>query len=271
MTTHLEAHLLVAYVRGEVAAPHAYSIEAHVVDCADCQAAIAQLVAPGRMWRTWEDIEDRLDAPRAGVVESMLGALGVSPHLARLLAATPSLSVSWLGAVALALAFAVVAAQQSQRGLLLFLCVAALLPLAGVAAAFGRGLDPACEVAIAAPFSGVRLVLLRASVVLPTTIAVAGLAALALPDVGWTAAAWLLPSLGLTALSLGLATFITPVRAFGTVTAGWLGLVMLGQLRPDDRLAAFGPGAQVAFAVLTAGAAVVLVVRRERLDVGSPT
>jgi len=268
MSSHIEAQLLVAYVRGDVRAPDAYSIEAHVVDCAVCQAAIAQLVAPGRLQRTWKDIEDRLDAPRAGMVEWVLGALGVPAHLARLLSVTPSLSVSWLGAVAVALAVAVVAAQHSQRGLLLFLCVAALLPLAGVAVAFGQGLDPAHEVAVAAPFSSVRLVLLRAAVVLPATIGLAGLAALALPGVGWSAAAWLLPALGLTALSLGLATFIAPARAFACVTGGWLLLVALSQVQPGDRLAAFGPAAQAAFAILAASAVIVLAVRRDHLNAG---
>ena len=182
---------------------------------------------------------------------------------------TPSLSVSWLGAVAVALAVAVVAAQHGERGLLLFLCVAALLPLAGVAVAFGQGLDPAHEVAVAAPFSSVRLVLLRAAVVLPATIGLAGLAALALPGVGWSAAAWLLPALGLTALSLGLATFIAPARAFACVTGVWLALVALSQVQPDDRLVAFGPAAQAAFAVLAASAVIVLAVRRDHLNAGS--
>jgi len=268
MTTHVEAELLAAYASGDVDGAHAYSVEAHVVGCADCQAAVGRLLAPARLERGWADIEYRLDAPRAGPVESVLARIGVPAHLARLLAATPSLSMSWLGAVALTLAIAVLAAHQGERGLLLFLCVAALLPLAGVAAAFGRGLDPTFEVAVAAPFSSVRLLLLRTAAVLPTTIALAAVAALTLPGVGWTAAAWLMPSLGLTVMSLALATYLAPVRAFGAVTAAWLAIVVLSALDSGDRLAAFDGAAQIAFAVLAAGAAIVLALRQDQLDLG---
>jgi hypothetical protein len=269
MNPHVEAELLAAYASGDVDGAHAYSIEAHVVDCSDCQAAIGRLAAAARLQRVWADIEDRLDAPRVGPVEVVLARLGVPDHLARLLAATPSLSVSWLSAVALSLGFAAVAAAEgSERGLLLFLCVAALLPLAGVAAAFGRGLDPTFEVAVAAPFSNVRLLLVRTAAVLVTTIALAGLAALTLPGVGWTAAAWLLPSLGLTAMSLALATYIAPLSAFATVTTAWLAIVILSALDPGDRLAAFDGRAQIAFVVLAAGGAIVLALRQDHLDLG---
>ena len=234
--------------------------------CADCQAAVGRLVAPARLERVWADVEDRLDAPRRGVVELTLLRLGVREHLARLLAATPSLSASWLGAVALTLGFAAVAARESERGMLLFLCVAALVPLASVAAAFGRGLDPAFEVSVAAPFSSVRLLLLRTAAVLPATLALAGLAALAVPGVGWTAAAWLAPSLGLTAASLALATWIAPVRAFAVVAAAWLAIVTLSAVETGDRLAAFDEGPQVALAVIAVLAGVVLALRYDHLD-----
>jgi len=268
MNTHVEPELLGAYARGDIDGAHVFSVEAHVVECADCQAAVGRLVAPDRLRRGWTDIEDSLDAPRIGLVESLLRGVGVHDHIARLLAATPSLSVSWLSAVALVLGFAVTAAYQTERGLLVFLCVAALLPLAGVAAAFGRGVDPTFEVAVAAPFSSVRLLLVRTAAVLPTTIVLAGLAALALPAVGWTAAAWLLPSLGLTVMSLALATYVAPDSAFGAVTAAWLGIVVVSALDSGDRLAAFDGGAQIAFLVLAACAAVVLALRQDHLDLG---
>jgi hypothetical protein len=268
MNGHIAPELLHAYARGDVDGAHAFSVEAHLVACAHCQAAVGDLAEPARAQRVWGDIADRLDVPRAGPLQYLLERSGVPSHHARLLAATPSLSLSWLGAVALTLAFAVTAANQGERGLLLFLCVAALLPLAGVAAAFGRGLDPTFELAVAAPFSSMRLLLLRTAAVLPVTISLAGLAALALPDVGWTAAAWLLPSLGLTIVSLALTTYVAPLRAFATVAIAWLAVVIAGALGSGDRLAAFDGGAQVAFAVLAAVATVVLVARRDHLDIG---
>ena len=268
MSTHVEPRMLAAYAGGDVDAAHAFSIEAHVVECAVCQAVISQAVDPLRLERVWSDVEDRLDAPRVGRVEAVLLRVGVPGHLARLLAATPSLTLSWLAAVIGVLAFAVLLGQQGERGLLVFLCVAALLPLAGVAAAFGRGLDPTYELTVAAPFSSVRLLLVRAAAVLVVTIALAALAALALPGFGWSAAAWLLPSLGLTIASLALATYVAPLTAFGAVSVTWLAVVLLTAFSSDDRLAPFGAGAQAAFVVLACCAAVVVALRHDHLELG---
>ena len=268
MSSHIEARMLDAYAAGDVDAAHAFSIEAHVVECAACQAAISSAVDPLRLDRVWRDVEDRLDAPRAGPVESVLTRIGVAGHLARLLAATPSLTLSWLASVTVVLAVAVLLAQEGERGLLVFLCVAAVLPVAGVAAAFGRGLDPTYELAVAAPLSSVRLLLIRAAAVLTVTILLAGAAALGLPGFGWTAAAWLLPSLGLTILSLALATYVAPLTAFGTVSGAWISGVALNAFVSQERLAAFGGEAQVAFALLACCAAVVLALRHDHLELG---
>ncbi len=268
MSTHVDTRLLAAYADGDVEAAHAFSIEAHVVECAVCQVAIAQAADASRLERVWSDVEERLDAPRVGRVEAALVRIGVPGHLARLLAATPSLTLSWLAAVIVVLACGVLLAQQGERGLLMFLCVAALLPLAGVAAAFGRGVDPTYELAVAAPFSSVRLLLIRAAAVLAVTITLAGAAALALPGFGWSAAAWLLPSLGLTIVSLALATYVAPLTAFAAVSATWIGVVLLSALATGERLAAFGAGAQVAFALLACCAAAVLALRRDHLELG---
>jgi len=138
MSTHIQAELLTAYARGDVDGAHAYSIEAHVVGCAECQASIGGLVAADRLERVWADVEDRLDAPRVGPLEAMLKRFGVREHLARLLVATPALRLSWLGSCALVLLFAVWAASQRPDGVYWFLVLAPLLPLAGV----GLPMDP---------------------------------------------------------------------------------------------------------------------------------
>ncbi|MCA1677987.1 MAG: zf-HC2 domain-containing protein [Actinobacteria bacterium] len=267
MSTHLEAELLDAYATGQIDAPHAFSVEAHVVGCAQCQAAIGELVDRSRLERVFTDVRDQLDAPRAGAIETLLRWLRVPEHLARLLAGTPSLSLSWLGAVALALSFGVLAAYAGERGVLMFLCLAALLPVAGVAASFSPGVDRSYEIAAAAPFSSVHLLLLRTAAVLPTTIAMAGVAALALPGVGWSAAAWLLPSLALTLASLALATFVSALIAFVSISSAWLAAVLLTAAASADRLAIFDATAQLAFIALGACAAVVLASRHDRLDV----
>lgn len=267
MSTHADPDLLCAYATGEIDAVDAFSVEAHVVQCPACQAAVAPLVAEARLRRVLADVEDELDAPPIGATERALRMLRIRPDLARLLAATPSLSLSWLSAVALALCFAVVAAGHGERGMLLFLCLAALLPMGGVAVSYWRAFDPAFEIAVAAPFSSVRLLLLRAAAVLATTIAMAGVAAAALPGVGWGAAAWAVPSLALTLASLALATYIPAPAAFAAVTAAWLATVVFGAVASDDMLALFGRPAQLGLVAVGAGAALVLARRLDHLDV----
>jgi hypothetical protein len=165
-----------------------------------------------------------VDVPRAGVVERLLVRLGVPDHTARVLAATPALRGSWLLAVATTLAFAVLTAWVS-RGAdanLWFLCIAPLLPLAGTAVAYGPGVDPTYEIGLAAPLRSFRLLLLRAATVLGTSTLLAAAASLMLPGLGWGAAGWLLPALGLTVCSLALAATVEPLRAIGVTAGAWV-------------------------------------------------
>jgi hypothetical protein len=263
---HVEGPLLVAYARGDVDDADAFSIEAHLVACEHCQAAVATIVPPSRIEATWEEIVDVLDAPRPGFVEGLLTRLGVAPHVARLLAATPSLTLSWFGAVTIALAVAVYGAHQGERGVTLFLCVAALAPVAGVAASFTRGLDPTHELGVAAPMSSVRLLLLRTVAVLGATLVLTALGALALPSLGWTAAAWLVPALALTLASLALATYLPHTTAFATVTIAWVAATIAATVRPADALAAFDGTAQLVCVLVMAACALVLARRYEALD-----
>jgi hypothetical protein len=266
MSWHAEPEQVAAYARGEVDPATGFSLEAHLAACADCQALATAAVGAPRLALMWDEIEERLDAPRRTPVEALLARLGVPDHIARLLAATPSLTASWLLAVALTLAVAAVGVHQDERGLVLFLSLAALFPLAGVAASFGAALDPTYELALAAPFSSARLLLLRTIAVVATTLVVVGAAAVALPGIGWTAAAWLLPSLTLALAALALATYVSPLKACAAVAAVWVGAVVLAAVGTDDRLAAFGGAAQVVFALLLAAAAALLAHRHDQLD-----
>ena len=142
-----------------------------------------------------------------GPFERALARVGVRDDIARLLGATPSLRISWFGAAAAAIGFSSWAARSGKpAATMVFLVVAPLLPVAGVAAAYGPWVDPMHEVTQAAPLSSFRLILLRATSVLVVAAVVIGLAAVALPGAGWTAFAWILPSLGLTLASLALST-----------------------------------------------------------------
>ena len=269
MTWHAPEESLERYASGEASAAEAYSLEAHVIACPGCRAAVAARFPAGPLERVWSDVAARVDSLAPGPVERALRALGAPDHVARLLAATPSLSVSWFAAVGVALAFAVAAARAGQQGRILFLVIAPLVPLAGVAAAYGPGVDPTYEVGLAAPMRSYRLLFIRAVAVASTGIVLAGVAALALPHLDWTAAAWLLPALSLSAASLALSSAWGPLAAFGGVAAAWVMGVVLTEALSSVPFAMFRAPEQVAFLMLTVVCLAATAARREAFDVRS--
>lgn len=258
MTWHVRPDLLERYARGDAEATQAYSVEAHLPSCEHCRGQIAALVDAGRLERVWDDIEEHLDAPRRGPVEAGLIRVGVPDHVARLLGATPALRLSWLLACALVLVFAAWGASRRTEGLVVFLALAPLLPIAGIAAAYGPDLDPTYEIGLAAPMHSLRLLLIRALAVLVTTTATTAVASLALPGLHWSAAAWLAPSLGLTLTSLALATRLAAPAACGSVAVVWLLSVAIGGRVTDEPLLVFGLAGQLTCMLVAAIAAAVL-------------
>ena len=265
---HADPGLLHRYATGDVDPSLAASLEAHVLACARCRADIAGCVDDARLALGLDGLLATIDAPRPGPVESLLRRAGVPEHQARLLAATPSLRLSWLLAIAVALAFAVGTARLARdpsTGVDLFLVVAPLLPLAGVAAAYGPGVDPTYDIGVAAPMHGWRLLLLRSTAVLSSTTFLAGAATLLLPPAGWAVAAWLLPSLALTLGSLALSTVLSPLRSAGAVAAGWLAVIITA-FSEQATTALLGPWPQGVAAVVVIAATGVLAVRRAAFD-----
>src|SRR6266550_3587476 len=198
MQWHADLEAMSRYAGGELDEAGMYSLEAHFLACGRCRALLSPLVNPDAIERVWSEIEEAVDVPRPGPVERVLLRLGLPDHLSRLLAATPSLRLSWFGAVAVALGFAVLAARGGHPGLVMFLAIAPLIPVVGVAAAFGPGIDPTYEIGVAAPLRSFKLLLFRSAAVLVASLFLIGMAALALPSLDWTAAAWLLPAFALT-------------------------------------------------------------------------
>jgi predicted anti-sigma-YlaC factor YlaD len=260
MTWHADPATLARWTAGGVDAVTASSVEAHLTGCAKCRDALAAYADDDRLDRTWAAVVDTLDLPRPTVAERGLRALRVRPDHARLLAATPSLRASWLLSVALVATFAVAAGRATRSGDLLFLLVAPLVPVAGVAAAYGPGVDPAYEVGVAAPFGGVRLLLLRSVAVLSVSFLCCGAAGLALP--GLAAAGWLLPGLALSAATLAASTVTPPAFAAGGVSAAWLAYVSVRTDHPADGVT------QVLAALLLVAGVAVLVWRAAHFEGG---
>jgi hypothetical protein len=268
---HLDGETARRYASGATGQVFAASAEAHLAVCPGCRALLVPLVDRPRLDAIWNEVAERVDAPQPGPMERLLRRLGVRPDTARLLSATPSLSGSWLMAVAATLAFAVVAAGAGPRGTLLFLTLAPMLPVAGVAVAYGRGVDPVYEIGAAAPYSGFRLLLLRSAAVVATTTVLAGGAGLLLPVTGWIGAAWMLPALALTTLTLVLSVRFALLHAATGVAATWIVAVAATQSEAggraalaDGRYAAFGTTGQLVCLILAVASIAVLALRHRR-------
>ena len=274
-TWHADIPTLEAYATGALDDVRASSLEAHLLACETCREGIAASVPVASLDRMWHEVVVSIESPRPGPVERALLALRVPEHAARLLAATPSLRLSWLLAEAVALGFAVLAANvasgnDADVARFLFLVVAALLPVAGIAVAFGPGVDPAYEIGAAAPMRADLLLAMRACAVLSTSLVITGCAALAMPGLD-ASAAWLLPSLGLTFVTLALGTWWRPFVAASAAALGWVALVSGAAVATQDRLAAFRPVAQVGCLAAIAVSAAVLGRRHTVFEEGIVT
>lgn len=272
-TWHADPDMLRRYAAEDLDDVRASSLEAHLLTCEQCREALATSTRISSTLDTvWHRIETAVDAPRPGIVERALLRLGVHEHVARLLAATTSLRLSWILAEAVAIGTAALAANgaadtdRATPFLFFFLVLSALAPVAGVAAAFGPGVDPSYEIGVAAPLRSDRLLFIRASAVLCASIVIAGVAALALPGTDLTVAVWLLPAISLTLATLALATWIQPIIAASVVGLTWVILAAVASIAGADPLAMFHIGGQLSLMGLVIGSVVVLAFRHSAYE-----
>jgi hypothetical protein len=225
-------------------------------------------VTSQRLDANWRAIVAELDAPARSKLERVLLMLRMPESIARTLVATPALRRAWFVATGVALLFGLGAADTTKPGasLLMLLALAPMVPVVGVTLAYGPGSDPAHEVTLATPMSGLRLVLLRSTAVVACSIAAAGIAMLLLRDKTWMSIAWLVPSLALPAVCLALSTFMAPRRAAVLVGVLWLVPLSVINRNVTDELVVFRQWGQLALVVLGIGAAAMVVVRREAFD-----
>ncbi|MFE0736573.1 zf-HC2 domain-containing protein [Streptomyces sp. NPDC058855] len=281
---HVTDALALRYATGTAPEPDAWSVEKHVENCGPCAARVSAAVRTGRAGPALASLRTDLlnsvaplsPATRApDAVTAVRGPAAVLGRGARLWwAVGPALRGSWLAAVALVLtgAFALAhgAGVTGARGWLL--AVSPLLPVAGVAASYGRHADPLYEIAAATPVGGLRLLLTRTAAVLALCLPVLTAGGALLPPVAGLpgAAAWLLPGLALTLAVLALGSFVGCRAAALTLGGGWL-LAVAGPLLGGAGPAALAPyfsgpatqGAWAAAAVLCGG---LLALRRRSFD-----
>jgi len=220
-----------------------------------------------------------------GRARRVLCRCGLPDHVLRLLAATPSLRRSWLLSVVGVLAVVAgeaaavrygripaggagrIAGYRDPEVLAPFLLVAPLLVLAGVASAFLPMFDPSWPLAVAAPFSGFTLLLVRAVSALTAALVPVAATAFIMPGPGWLPVALLLPSLALSAFALAAATILDPRAAAVMAGIVWaVPVLLLAAARVP--LLIVQPNAQFTCAAVLCACAVVLLARHDRFELG---
>lgn len=222
-----------------------------------------------RLASNFAAIEAELDSPPPGFLARLLKQFGVQDRTIPLVTATPALRRSWIISVVVALLFAINAASSSAGSgadrIVVFLTIAPLVPLLGVALAFGPAVDPTHEVAIAAPMDGFRLFLVRAITVFTASTAMLLLGSLMVPSGGLSRIGWLLPALATTAITMAVSTRLDPRVAAGGVGSLWIVLVVIVSQAADPS-AMFGPFTQVASALVTIAGLMAFARERRHLD-----
>jgi hypothetical protein len=257
---HVADELFASYVRGNAGAVAGTSLEQHLVHCATCRTRMADHVDPLPLDALWGRIHAEASAPQPSWMQRVLGRAHVSDGDALLLATAPSLRGSWFAGVVATLLFTMLADLfHDGVGVALFLLVAPLIPVAGVALAHGTDVDPSYEVTVAAPYSSNRLLLLRTAAVLVTSLPLALVAGL-IPAYGRTGVLWLIPALAFTSVLLAASTWINPTHVAIFLACVWTVAVM-SATRVLDPEVVLAPSLLLSYVGLGLAAALVLRVR----------
>jgi hypothetical protein len=259
-TWHVDDDALRDWVDGVAGALVSASVEQHVQRCARCRHTVSTLLPP-ELHSQFDRVLAAVEVPAPRHLERLLVRLRLTPSDARVVAAAPALRAPWIGSMVGVVAFVALAALLADvGGLYLFLLVAPLVPVAGVVAAYGPSSDPMYEVVLVAPYATVRIVLLRAALVLATSVPLVVAAGLPLPGDAVVAIAWLLPAAGFIAVVLMASIWVDPLHAGTTLAVGWTVAVMLA-IRGGDPLAVLAPLAMACYAGLIVVAGLVLLHR----------
>ena len=262
---HAPPDQLAGFRDGTIRPVLAASVEAHLVTCTHCRSALAA-VTPGdvRQERMWARIADEIDRPRRAFTPRRTWA--------RVTLGSPPLLVATLLTVMAVVVVPLLVGQLNTRaGVTALLGLAPLAPVVAAAAAFRPSVDPAGQLAAATPMATMRLVVLRALVVVIAAIPVGLGTAVALPVRTTLLLGWILPGLALCLVVLAAGPRLEPTRLAIGLALGWMMLVTSLAHRARrgdiaDRLSDWvvnQPATQAAFAIVAIAAAGVLVLRRD--------
>ncbi len=228
MTWHIDGPAWQAYAEGSLDPAAEAAVEMHVTGCATCQSGARTLMADD-VHSLWEAVHTEITTPRLARPLRLLTRFGVPEEDLVVVGAAHDLLLSWSVAVGAAVCCAIVVGLFPVRfpggPQALFLVLAPLIPVLAVVATFDAT-DPFREVTEAAPFSMLRLALLRTTAALTAAVPLTVAVTLTVPDLHAYFATWLLPGLMLTLTALIMLTWFTAWAAGAVVSLAWLAVAV---------------------------------------------
>lgn len=187
--------------------------------------------------RVWTGVAAQVWRRDPGPVERVLARMLRSPGLARALLSTPSLLLPWL--IASAVVFAAGAIATISTGMPWVALLAPAIAGAGIAYAYGPGVDPAYELSMTMAVSD-RMVLLSRVLAIFSIDTVLGLAASAFSaTAAGLAFGWLVPMTAVSGLALAVAVVARSANAGVAAGTGlWVMAALGGQAAAGQPAAA---------------------------------
>ena len=255
---HVSDEALGSWVDGTAGPVAGASVEQHLGRCERCRGVVASLVPADDVPGSWEAILEAVELPPPSLGVRLMTRVGLGPADRAVVDTAPVLRIGWLVGVSVVLGFAVVASLLvDDGGLAPFLAVAPLVPVAGVAVAYGPSADASYEAVLVSPYPMFRLVLLRTAAVLATSLPLLVLAGLLLPFSSTTAVAWLVPAAGCTVVVLAASSWVDPEYAAVVTGLGWVAAVAWAT-RQGDPLLVLAPLAMAGYALVLVTGLLVL-------------
>jgi hypothetical protein len=207
--------------------------------------------------RVWVGVATEVWRRRPGPLERAAGRLLRSPGLARALVVTPSLLLGWVIATVTVLGAGIDATLGTGTPYVALLAPA--VAGAGIAYAYGPGIDPAWELAQSMAVSDRMVLLVRALAVFALNAALGLAASAASGAAAAVTFGWLVPMTAVCALALAAATVARSANVgVAAGFAGWLITVLAGKAAAGKPLVVITSSALVLpYLVFAAGCAAI--------------
>ena len=218
--------------------------------------------------RVWLGVAAQVWRRQPGWLERLAGRLLRSPGLARALVTTPSLLVGWITATAVVLVAGILATLGT--GTPYVALVAPAVAAAGIAYAYGPGIDPAWELSCSMAVSDRMVLLVRALAVFGLNAALGLAASAASGAAAAVTFGWLVPMTAVCALALAAATLARSANVgVAAGLAGWAITVLAAQAAAGRFTAAVTDSALVVPYLAFAACCGAIVVYATRIPRGT--